>query len=429
MKVCIVGAGVVGSYLAKKLSREGFEVAVIDVDSSKLEILSYNYDVMTINCNALDVNCLKTVQDFDLFVVVTESDEKNLSIATLLKAIFKKERVILRVSNKALSSPPVKEFLRCDVVNILSETVQAVLNQVKYPFALDAVRLEGEGIVILKIKVKVDCPLAGKQILELSSIRNEFPFTIVAIEREGKTVIPSGANFIYPEDVIYIAVKEEDADRVAQELGLKFEPVRIVFVFGYSRFTEELLTQLSSLSSVKVKFVCSEMEKCEEISGKFPKVDVFHGEISDIEFLKEEGIERTDLSVSITEDEELNILSAVLCKKLGVRKTLALIMHPEYEGIVTSIGIDVPIVPRKLLASKVYRQLSRKKFIDILELSEDLEIVEMKVPEESASKQVKDASLCNLIIAVKKGESTELARGSTLLESGDTLICIKKRED
>ncbi len=429
MKVCIVGAGVVGSYLAKKLSREGFEVAVIDVDSSKLEILSYNYDVMTINCNALDVNCLKTVQDFDLFVVVTESDEKNLSIATLLKAIFKKERVILRVSNKALSSPPVKEFLRCDVVNILSETVQAVLNQVKYPFALDAVRLEGEGIVILKIKIKVDCPLAGKQILELSSIREEFPFTIVAIEREGKTVIPSGANFIYPEDVIYIAVKEEDADKVAEKLGLKFEPVRLIFVFGYSRFTEELLAQLSSLSSVKVRFICSEMEKCEEISGKFPKVDVFHGEFSDIEFLKEEGIEKADLSVSITEDEELNILSAVLCKKLGVRKTLALIMHPEYEGIVTSIGIDVPIVPRKLLASKVYRQLSRKKFIDIFELSEDLEIVEMKVPGESASKQVKDANMCNLIIAVKRGESTELARGSTVLKSGDTLICIKKRED
>lgn len=424
----MIGAGVVGSYLAKRLSREGFEVAVVDVDPSKLEALSYNYDVMTVNCNALEVNCLKNVKDFELFVVVTESDEKNLSVSVLLKSLLNKEKVIVRVSNKAFSSPPVKEFLGVDVVNILSETVQAVLNQVNYPFALDALRLEKEGIVVLKVKVSVDSSLAGKQILELSEVREEIPFTIVAIEREGKTIIPSGTNFIYPDDLIYLAVKEEDATKVAEKLGLKFNPVKLVFVFGYSRFTEELLTQLSNLP-LKVKFVCPDMEKCEEVSGKFPKVDVFHGEFSDVEFLKEEGIDRADLSVSITEDEEQNVLSAVLCKKLGVKKTLALIMHPEYEKIVSSIGIDVPLIPRKLLASKVYRQLSRKKFIDLFELSEDLEIVEIEVPSKSVDKQVKDADLCNLIIAVKKEKGIELARGSTLLEGGDKLICIKKRED
>ena len=427
MKVCIVGAGVVGSYLAKRLSREGFEVAVIDVDSSKLENLSYSYDVMTVNCNALDVNCLKNVQEFDLFVVVTESDEKNLSVAILLRALLNKRKVIIRVSNKAFSSPPVKEFLGVDVVNILSETVQAVLNQVKYPFALDVVRLEGEGIVILKLKLTTESPLAGKQILELSEVREKIPFTIVAIERDGKTIIPSGTNFMYPNDILYIAVKEEDAERLAEVLGIEYSPVKLIFVFGYSRFTEELLTQLSNLP-VKVKFVCSNMEKCEEVSGKFPKVDVFHGEFSDIEFLKEEGIERADLTVSVTEDEEQNILSAVLCKKLGAKRTLALIMHPEYEGIVTSIGIDVPLIPRKLLASKVYRQLSRKKFVDIFELSEDLEIVEMEVPEKSTNKKVKDSGFCGLIVAVRKNGEVELARGNTFLERGDKLICIKKRE-
>ena len=103
-------------------------------------------------------------------------------------------------------------------------------------------------------------------------------------------------------------------------------------------------------------------------------------------------------------------------------------MHPEYESIVTSIGIDVPVIPRKLLASKVYRQLSHRKFIDIFELSEDLEVVEIKVPEKSLNRQIKDANLCNLIVAVKKKSGTELAKGDTLLEAGDTLICIKKRE-
>jgi len=278
LKVCIVGAGVVGSYLSKRLSKEGFEVVVVDVDSKKLEALSYAADIMTVNCDATEVNCLKNVKDADLFVIVTERDEKNIAITVLVKAFLKKEKVVVRVSNKAFSSPPVKEFIGSEVVNILSETVQAVVNQIKYPFAKDAIRIEKEGLVILKVELRVESSLSGKQILELSEIRKKLPFTIVAIEREGKTIIPSGENFLFPGDVVYIAVKEEDAEKLPEALGIDYEPVKLVFVFGYSKFTEELLTQLTNFP-IKVKFISSEFEKCEEVAGKFSKVDVFHGEI------------------------------------------------------------------------------------------------------------------------------------------------------
>lgn len=426
MKVCIVGAGVVGSYLAKKLSKEGFEVIVVDIDGTKLEAISHSLDVLTVNCDATEVNCLKQVKDSDLFVIVTESDEKNIAITTLVKAFLKKEKVVLRVSNKAFSSPPVKEFLGSEVVNILSETVQAVINQIKYPFAIDSIRLEGEGLIIFKLKLDVESSLSGKQVMELSEIRRKIPFTIVAVEREGETIIPSGENFLYPGDIIYVAVKEEDGDKLAEALGIKYEPVKLVFILGYSRFTEELLSQLTNLP-LKVKFISSEFEKCEEVAGKFSKVDVFHGEISDVELLKEEGIDKADLVIAITDDEEANILSSILSKQLGAKKACSLIFHPEYEGIVNSIGIDVPIVPRKLLASKVYRMLSRKKFLEIFELSKDLEVVEMEVSDKNDGRQLKDAELCNLVVAVKGRNGTEVARGNTLLHKGDVLICIKKR--
>jgi len=424
VKTAIVGAGVVGSFLAKKLSREGYEIAVVDTDSSKLEQLSLAADVMTLNCNALDVNCLKRLSDFKLFVVVTESDEKNVAITALLKGLFKKEKVLFRVSNKAFSSPPVKEFLDAQPVNILSETVQKVLLAVKYPFAKEAIRLEGENLLILKVKLSVESPLAGKEIAELSPYRNRLPFTIVAVERDGRVIIPRGRDFLYPRDVIYIAVKEEEAQRLPEVLSIPYQPVRLVFVIGYSTFTQELLSKLSELKGVKVKFFSAERGKCEELSGMYPSIDVFFGEPTDAELLKEEGIERADLVVSITEDEEANILSAILAKRLGARKSCALITHPEYEEIVASIGIDVPIAPRKVLAAKVYRELSKRKFLEIVELSENLDVVETVVEKGGA---VKEIGTCGLIIAVKRDGETQIATGSTVLKPGDRLICVVER--
>ncbi len=425
MKVCIIGAGVVGSFLAKRLSKEGYEIAVVDIDQSKLEQLSLSADVLTLNCNALEANCLKNLSEFELFVVVTESDEKNVAITTLLKGLFKKEKVLFRVSNKAFSSPPVKEFLKAEPVNILSETVQKVLLAVKYPFAKEVIRLEGENLVILKVGITVESPLAGRQIAELSDLRRELPFTIVAVERDGQVIIPKGEDFIFPKDTLYVAVKEENAHKLPQVLKISYQPVKLVFVIGYSSFTYELLAKLSELKGVKVKFLSRNKRACEEISAKFPSVDVFFGEPTDAELLKEEGIERADLSVSITEDEEANILSAILSKKLGAKKVCALITHLEYEEIVESIGVDIPIAPRKVLAAKVYRQLSRRKFIEIVELSENLEVVETVVEKETL---VKDSKMCGLIIAVRRDRETEIATGSTLLKPGDRLICVVERK-
>ena len=425
MKVAIIGAGVVGSFLAKRLSKEGYDVVVVDIDPSKLEQVSLTADVMTLNCDATEANCLKQISDFDLFIVVTENDEKNVAITILLRSLFKKEKILFRVKSKSLSSPPVKEFLDAEPVNILSETVQKVVLAVKYPFAKEVIKLEKERIVIFKIPITVESFLAGKQILELAHLRKELPFTIVAVERERRLIVPKGDVFIYPEDIIYVAVKEEEAEKLAQLLKIPYQPVKLVFVIGYSQFTEELLLRLSEIKEIKVKLVLDSKEKSRELSGRFQNVDVFFGELTDVELLKEEGIDRADLVVSVSEDEEANILSAVLSKRLGAKKGCALITHPEYEGIVESIGIDLPIAPRKVLASKVYRKLSKRSFLEIVELSESVDVVETVVDKETL---VKDFKRCGLIVAVNRGGEVQLATGLTELKPGDKLICVVERK-
>ncbi|WP_456436361.1 NAD-binding protein [Thermovibrio ammonificans] len=431
MRVAIIGAGVVGSYLAKRLSKEGYEVAVVDVDPSKVEQIAYSYDVLGTTCNALEVNCLKQIKDFDLFIVVTENDEKNVSIAVLLRSLFQKKHIIVRVNNKAFSSPPVKELLGYETVNVLSEVVTTVVMAVRYPFALSVSRLENEGLLIFKYEIKVEDFLAGKRLEELQEARRSVEFTVVAVEREGEILIPNGKTTLYPGDKIYVAVKEQDVYRLLETLQISYTPTRLVFVLGYSRYTDEILLKLSETKEVTVKFISPDLSVCEEIAGKFPNVMVLHGEPTDVELLKEEEIEKADLTVAVSDDEESNVLSAILAKKFKCKRACALIFHPEYETIIESIGVDIPIVPRKLIASKVYRSLSKRAVLEFLELAENLDVIEIRVSAERSFK-VKEAKQflkgeCNLIIAIKRGNTVLLATGETVIEPGDTVICVKRR--
>jgi trk system potassium uptake protein TrkA len=168
---------------------------------------------------------------------------------------------------------------------------------------------------------------------------------------------------------------------------------------------------------------------CERISGEFPNISVFHGELTDMELLKQENIGDADLCVAMTEDEETNILTCILSKRLGCKKASSLIMHPEYEKLIESIGIDVPLAPRKLLASKVYSRLSSKSILELLEISEDLDVIETIVPDEINGKRVSEVGkdLCGLVVAVKRGNEAEIVKGNTVLHSGDTIICVEKR--
>jgi len=428
MKICIIGAGVVGSFLARKLSAENHDVAVIDIDREKLEAISYSTDVACFGCNALEVNCLKNVKDFELFIVVTDSDEKNIAISLLLKALLGKDKIVLRTNSKAFASPPVKKLLGSNVVNILSETIQSVVLQVKYPFVKSAVRLEREGILVFSYGIKTEDTIAGKQIAELKDLRDKVDFTIVAVNREGKVIIPDGSTFLYPDDLVYVAVKERDALKFAELFGISQKPTETVFVFGRSEFSEELLAKLSDMN-VKVKFFSHLRKDCDEIAEKFPGVSVIFSEFTDSETLLHEGIENADLSVVMSKDEEVNILTGVLLKKIGSKRVCTIIENPEYEKIAESIGIDNVIIPRKLLASKVYREISLRGVLELLEFG-GIDIFELEVSKKLAGKTVYEIrkDLKGVVAFIRKEKEIKIARGSTILDEGDVLICVRKNE-
>jgi len=428
-KVCIIGAGVVGSSLARKLTHSGYEVAVIDYNSTKIEDLTSTLDIMGIDCDATEVKCLDKVKDFDLFIVVTDSDERNIAIAAILKAFFKKEKIIIRVSKNAFAAPPIKELLGVEPVNILTEVITKIIDTIRFPFAMSVVRFEKGKLILLSYKVSSEDIFAGKQIKELQALRQLIPFTIAALERDGEVTVPKGDTIVYPGDVIFFVIKEEDVKMFQEHLLRNAEPVKLLFILGYSKFTNELLRRIVDLEGLKIKLVEKDLQKCEEIAGEFPEIDVLHGEVTDVDLLKSEGIDKAGLVVAITEDEEDNVLSCILAKKLGAKRAAALIAHTEYENIIESIGIDTPIVPRKLLASRVYTTLSSKSLLDVFELRDNLEIVEIEVGKEWDGKKIMEIKCkeCPLVLALKRGTEIEVVGGDTVVKEGDILICIREK--
>jgi len=428
MKICVIGAGVVGSYLASRFAKDGYEVAVVDFDKLKVESLTGRLDILGIECNALELKCLEQVKDFEIFIVVTDKEEINLAISAILRGLLKKDKVLIRVNSNVLAAPPIRELLGIEAVNTTAEIISNITDIINFPFALSVARFEKGKLFLIKYQIKTDDIFSGRQLSEFKALREKIPFTIAAVEREGKVIIPKGKTILYPQDKIYIAVRERDVKGLFEELFIKFTPVNNIFILGYSSLVVELLKRISDMEGLKVKFVDPDISNCEEIAGHFPDVSVLHSEVTNVNLLKAEGIEDADIAISITDDEENNILSCILSKRLGAKKVVALVAHPEYESIIESIGIDSPIVPRKLIASKVYRNLSHRGLVEMFELQENIEVFEKELGEEFDGKLLSDIPQkeCPLVLGIKREDEIEIAIGNTMLRKGDVIICIRE---
>ncbi len=171
------------------------------------------------------------------------------------------------------------------------------------------------------------------------------------------------------------------------------------------------------------------MKLCEKAAEEFPDVTVIHTKLIDEETLKSEGIGETDLVISASYREE-NILACMLAKRLGARKVLALLEHPEYEDMARILGIDIPLIARKILARRVYRRIRYKGLVDTFELIKNIDVSEIPVDKKKAGKKVEEISSGNFVIlGIKRYDQMYIAKGNTVLEEGDILIVLEKEEN
>ncbi|MEJ2181987.1 MAG: Trk system potassium transporter TrkA [Nitrospirota bacterium] len=438
MRVIVVGAGEVGYQVTKFLALEKQDVVVVDRDAAKLERISEEVDVGTVVADGCSPSGLKEAgaENADILLAVTDSDETNMIACMLGKAMFAIPRKIARLRNpeyfrneKLLS----KEHLDIDpAISPEMEVAGAVVRLLETPFATDVEDFEEGLIKVVGFRMPNDSAITGKP---LKSIRDLVPpkkFLIGIIERDGTVIIPTGDDVILPEDVIHMPVKKWEVGDAIRFLGASTKPAKKIMIAGGGRVGLAVAAAMESRADVKV--IERDAGRSKFISRSLRKAIVLHGDGSDEALLKEENIADMDAFVSVSNNEELNIMSSLLAKRLGAKKTITIVNRPDYLALARGLGLQAVLSPRVITASSILKYVRRGDILSITSVADDkAEILEARIGGSSAliNKQLKDVRLPKSALVgaiVREDNKIIIPSGQDTVHEGDKLIFFTLRE-
>ncbi|MBP8718447.1 MAG: Trk system potassium transporter TrkA [Atribacterota bacterium] len=432
MKVIIIGAGKVGIQIAQTLSAENHDVTIIDKRDDIRQDLDSNLDIMTIVGNGANVRILEQagIRESDMLIAVTRIDEVNM-IACMTAKQFNVTKTIARIRNTEYmySNSLSKEKLGIDfVINPERATAKEIVKLLKTPSNVcEAQDFASGKISLFGLKIEEDCPFVNKKIKNISFGAHTL---IIAIFRGDNLIIPSGEDEILVNDKIYLLIKKENYTDLELFCPKKTSIMQSVIILGGSDIGIQTASFLNKLS-IKTKLIEMNKQKCEKIAELLPQTLVINGDGTNIELLKEEGIETIDGFVAVTGYDEENLLVSLLAKHLGTKKVIAKISRTNYIPILEKIGINAVVNPRIITASAILRFLKQGELISQTLLKEgEAEVIELIAQKGSKiiNKNLKTISLpANSIIGaiIRKGEII-IPHGEDFINEGDKVIIFTK---
>ncbi len=432
MKIIIVGAGEVGYHIAEKLSREGHEVAIVEQESSRYQQLRETMDAQVIFGSGASTEILDQagISKCDLFIAVTASDEANI-IACLLAHKFHVPRIIGRVSASDFIGKgkiDQKELGIDLLINPQSVVAMEICKLVGYSEASDAAEFANGKVVFLGHPIEIDSPLAGLSLKLLGDIRGVYRLVVTAISRSGNTLIPRGNDTIEAGDTVYFVCKKKDLPSIRYLFGDKDQIKRksVVFVLGGGRVGFEVAQELSK-QHYSVRVIERSADRAHYLAESLDGVRVLNTDATDVGTFREEGMERADVFISVTDDDKTNIIAALLAKQNGAKRSIVLVNQPDLLALAPSLGIDVCISPRMATASAVLKHIKRGKVLEMATVEQSQsEVMELLVPEKHA---VNGKSLREIEIpeganigAIVRGEEVVIPDGDDVIHGNDHLI-------
>ncbi len=370
MKIIILGAGQVGSSIAEILSNENEknDITLIDHNRGLLSELQEKLDISTITGEASSPEVLiqAGAKDVDLLLAVTNSDEVNMVACQVAHTLFKIPTKMARVRSSDYLAHKSLFSDQCIPIDTIISPEQIVTNQIKrlieYPGALQVIDFAEGKIQLVGLKAYYGGALVGQQLRQLNDHLPSVNTRVAAIYRGDSAIIPTGRTVIEPDDEVFFISTKDDIRKVMKELR-KIEDVgNKVILAGAGNIGLQLALSLEK-SGYKVKLIERDEKRAQLASEKLENIFVLHGDAADRELLKRENIHNMELFCSLTNADEANILSAMLAKDLGARRTMAIVNRPAYVKIVENSVIDIAISPR---VSTVSALLSRVRRGDVI---------------------------------------------------------------
>jgi trk system potassium uptake protein TrkA len=437
MRVIVVGAGEVGYQLARYLVIEKIDVVIIDRDPGKLSRISEELDVATIVADGTSPLALKEAgaEKADMLIAVTDSDETNMITCMLAKAMFSIPRKIARLRNpEHIGNEKLLGPENLDINPAISpeiEVASAVIRLLEAPFAAEVEDFEDGLIKIIGFKVPEDSKLTGIAFKDIGKLSPPGNFLIGIIAREREVIIPRGDDRIMQGDIIYMPVRKWEVGDSLKFLGASPKPAKRIMIAGGGRVGHHIASRMDSRSDIKI--IERDQERCMFLSDSLTRSVILNGDGSDEALIMEETVGDMDVFVAVYNNEELNIMSSLLAKRLGARKTITIVNRTDYLSLASGLGLGTVLSPRIITASSIRKYVRRGEILSLTSIADDrAEVLEARISEGSPliGKALKDMKLPDntLVGSVVRGDNILIPSGGDKVGADDKLIFFTSRE-
>lgn len=438
MKVIICGAGQVGYSIAQYLAHEDNNITVIDQSPELIQRINESLDVRAIQGHASYPDVLEQAgaSNADLLVAVTRSDEVNMVAAQVAHSIFQIPTKIARIRAQNYLAPHWAEMftrnhLPIDVIiSPEKEVAHAISDGLHVPGAFDVIPLASKKVSVVGVICDDSCPVINTPLRQLGTLFPDLHMTVMAIIRNGRPFTPAGTDQMFPGDQVYLVGETRQLKRIMSAFGHEEAEARKIIIAGGGNIGLFLGQELNrDFTAVTVKFIEWSRERARQLAVQLPGSTVLHGDALDKEILLEANIRKAETYVAVTNDDEVNILSALLAKRYGCRKVISLVNSVSYEPLISSLGIDTVVNPRTITVSRILQHVRRGRIFSVHTLGEGFgEVIEAEALESCAfiGRPIQKLDLPDetVIGAIVRRNEVIFPRGQTAIQAGDRLILL-----
>ncbi len=436
MQVIVCGAGQVGLTIARHLAAENNRVTVIDKAPELIQKIGDSEDFRALAGFASHPDVLERAgaRDADMIIAVTYSDEVNMIACQVAHTLFDVPVKIARVRAQSYLDPVWSKLFGDDrmpidvTISPEIEVARAIRQRLHVPGAFDTISLAEGRVRAIGTRIEPSCPIINTPLRQLSSLFPDLHLIVVAILREGKPIVPAAEDVLLVGDEVYFIAEATHLGRALAAFGHEEPEANRVVIIGGGNIGLYLAQEIEANDPrVAAKLVELNRERARQAATILNRTTVVQGDVLDNEILDELNLERVDTLIAVTNHDEVNVLTSLLAKRRGVKRTIALINTLHYQTLINTLGIDAVVSPRAITVSTILQHLRRGGIRGAYSLREGLgEVLEVEALDTSSivGKQIEELRLDRGIIvgAIVRDGEVVMPRGDTTIEAKDRVV-------
>ena len=440
MNIIIAGDGKVGSALTRQLSSEGYDITVIDTNTRVLENSTERYDVIAVqgNCASMDTLLEAGVKDAQLLIAATNADEVNLLCCTIAHGINPNLHTIARIRNPEYDEQIFKMrdiFGLSMSINPERQAATEIERLLKFPGFLRRDVFAKGRTEIVELRIDRKSKLLGAKLIELPNII-KCRVLICAVLRDGNAMVPNSGDFTFMEgDRVFVTAPTKNLTTLLKSLDIISRRVRSVLICGAGRVCYYLASSLLR-SGIDVKIVERSPERCTQIKSQLPEAEVILGEAGDLELLESEGLKNFDALVTLTGEDELNMIVSLYAANAGVPQVITKLGHAGNRNVIDTLNLGSVVCPKDLVVSNIVRYVRAMQnqtgaAISVHSIADgQVEAMEFIVDKNTKNCDIPLKNLRpkpNILIAgITHGAWTEIPNGDSAFHRGDSVVVVTR---